>query len=82
MREAESQIYEGEIVQLKKENASLKDQLQRSLKELRAYQVKFPSAYVSVADEVDGEFPQWSISPESMGPLIQAYDTSKPWLMQ
>lgn len=53
-RAAENQVYESEIAHLARENASIKDQLHRSLKELKAYQVKFPSAYVSVAEDEEG----------------------------
>jgi len=73
---SENQVYEGEIAHLKRENSTLKDQLIRSLKELKGYQIKYPSAYISIDDDEDSEFPQWSISPESMGPLIHAYDIS------
>ena len=74
---SENQVYEKELDQLKRENFYLKDQLNRSLKELKSYQIKYPSAYISLEEDEDAEFPQWSVSPESMGPLINAYDTSK-----
>ena len=74
---SENQVYEKELDQLKRENFHLKDQLNRSLKELKSYQIKYPSAYISLEEDEDAEFPQWSVSPESMGPLINAYDTSK-----
>ena len=53
-RAAENQIYESEITHLTKENSTLKDQLHRSLKELKSYQIKFPSAYVPVAEDEEG----------------------------
>ena len=72
----ENQIYEGEIAHLTRENAALKDQLQRSLRELREYQVKYPSAYMTLPDDNDDDGdPIWSISAEAMTPLIAAYDS-------
>ena len=68
---------ENETLSLTRENAALRDQLKRALKELQVYQEKFPSAYISLSEEdEDLELP-WSISPTAMGPLIIAYDTSK-----
>jgi hypothetical protein len=52
----------------------LKDQLQRSLKELRAYQIKYPSPYVPNAASED-EANMWSAAPEAVNPLLEAYDT-------
>ena len=53
------QASDGESGGLKKENAILKDQLQRSLKELKGYQEKYPSAYVNVPPSVGDELPPW-----------------------
>ena len=67
--------FEGETTRLRRENGILKDQLQRSLKELKAYQVKYPNAYVSVSHSEGDELPPWSSSPDIMAPLFEAYDT-------
>ena len=53
-RATENQVYENEISHLNKENEALKDQLNRALRELKEYQIKYPSAYASFTDE-DGE---------------------------
>jgi hypothetical protein len=53
-RETENQVYEGEIAHLSRENIALKDQLNRSLKELKEYQIKYPSAYMTLNDEEEG----------------------------
>jgi myosin protein heavy chain len=74
-RESE-QIYEAELSQIRHENSSLKDQLQRSLRELRAYQVKYPSPYVAeaAADPDDPEGTLWTMTPNVINPLLEAYD--------
>lgn len=61
------------------ENASLKDQLQRALRELRAYQVKYPSPYVAeaAADADDPEGALWTMTPNVVNPLLEAYDVRK-----
>jgi myosin protein heavy chain len=69
----EKKAYEGELSRVRRENASIKDQLQRSLRELKAYQIKYPSAYAPSGE--DGELPSWATSPEIMTPLLQAYDS-------
>lgn len=69
------QAYEGELSRLRVENKTVKDQLQRALKELRAYQVKYPSPYVPTPTG-DDEGNLWTISPEAVNPLMEAYDTS------
>jgi hypothetical protein len=69
--------FEGELGRLRRENSTLKEQLQRSLKELRAYQTKYPSAYINVPKN-EGEhdqLPPWASSPDIMKPLFEAYDT-------
>ena len=71
----EKRAYEGELSRIRRENSSLKDQLQRSLRELKAYQIKYPSAYTSSDNEAD--LPPWTTSPEIMTPLLQAYDSRK-----
>lgn len=68
------------MAKLRSENSNLTDQLQRSLKELRHFQLKFPNAYSGVArsaaeDNENAE--QWTSSPEIMSPLLEAYDTRK-----
>jgi len=74
------QVYESEVMRLKSENKSLKDQLQRSMKELKSYQVRYPSPYSSATSAEskhngDENFPSWSASPEIMTALFEAYDT-------
>lgn len=70
----EKEVYENEIDRLRKENTSMRDHLQRALKELRLYQLKYPSAYVSI-DNDDENLPPWSTSPDVVTPLFEAYDT-------
>ena len=55
---AVDQVFEGELVRLRRENAALRDQLQRALKELKFYQHRYPSAYApgNREDEVYGEY--------------------------
>ncbi len=71
----EVEAYEGELTRLRNENKSIRDQLNRSLKELHAYQVKYPSPYTPKPQE-DEEGNLWTIAPEALNPLIEAYDTS------
>ena len=76
-RGTDKYAFEGELGRLRRENSTLKDQLQRSLKELKGYQTKYPSAYINVASS-DGEhdqLPAWASSPDIMKPLFEAYDT-------
>lgn len=74
--DTERRAVEGEMFRLKRENGSLKDQLQRALRELKAYQLKYPSAYVPPA-EGDDDLPPWTASPEITTPLFIAYDARK-----
>jgi len=67
--------FEGETTRLRRENSILKEQLQRSLKELKCYQLKYPSAYVNVAHTDSDELPPWVSSPDIMAPLFESYDT-------
>ncbi len=69
--------FEGELGRLRRENSTLKEQLQRSLKELKAYQTKYPSAYINVprSDGEHDQLPPWASSPDIMKPLFEAYDT-------
>lgn len=69
------QVFEGELGRLRRENAALKDQLQRALKELKFYQIRYPSAYTPGNRADDEELPPWKTSPEVMTPLLEAYDT-------
>ena len=71
----EKRAYEGELSRVRRENASIKDQLQRSLRELKVYQIKYPSAYAP--SEVDEDLPPWTTRPEVMTPLLEAYDSRK-----
>lgn len=72
---AEKQVFDGELVRLRRENVALKDHLQRSLKELKFYQHRYPSAYSPGNRGEDEELPPWKTSPELMTPLLEAYDT-------
>jgi hypothetical protein len=68
------QAYENEMTRLQRENGSLKDQLQRSLTELRSYQLKYPPIY-SGDDAIKIEnLPPWTTSEEIISPLFEAYD--------
>lgn len=71
------QIYEGELSRLRRENMSLRDQLQRTFRELKAYQVKYPSYDIpqSVINNEENVAP-WVTSPDLMTPLLEAYDLS------
>ena len=69
-------VVEGELFRRKRENNSLKDQLQRALRELKGYQLKYPSAYVPPIDG-DEALPPWTASPEITTPLFIAYDARK-----
>lgn len=71
----DKRAYEAEIARIRRENISLKDQLQRSLRELKVFQIKYPSAYAPCENEDD--LPPWTTSPEIMTPLLQAYDSRK-----
>jgi len=75
-RESEKEVYEGELFRLRKDNECLKDTLNRALKELKAYQVKFPSAYagiVSDAEADDASHPMFAGS-DAVLPLMNTYD--------
>jgi myosin protein heavy chain len=73
-RTAEKTAYEGEVVRLRRENDSFRDQLRRSLVELRSYQLKYPTANVVYDDQELENLPPWATSPEVVSPLMQAYD--------
>jgi hypothetical protein len=66
-------VYEGELARVRRENSSLRDQLQRTLRELKAYQVKYPLEYIPDAENVENLAP-WTTSSEIMTPLLEAYD--------
>jgi hypothetical protein len=76
---SEKIVFEGELSRLRRENGSVKDSLTRALRELKAYQLKYPSAIISVQfNEGDGaELPAWSTAPEIISPLFEAYDSRK-----
>ena len=67
---------DDEATSLRQEVKSLRDQLQRSLLELKAYQTKYPSAYIHDI-KLDESLPPWITSSEIMTPLLVAYDSSK-----
>lgn len=69
---------EDETLGLRQEVKSLRDQLQRALVELKAYQTKYPSAYIHDL-KLDDNLPPWITSSEIMTPLLEAYDSSKAY---
>lgn len=71
----DKRVYEGELLRMKRENEFIKDQLQRSFRELKAFQIKYPSAYSP--NEVEDNLPPWITDPKLMNPVITAYDSSK-----
>jgi chromosome segregation ATPase len=73
-RNSEKQVYEGELVRLRRENESFRDQLQRTLVELKAYQLKFPTVHVTPDPTESENLPPWITSPEATSPLLKAYD--------
>lgn len=76
---SEKLVFEGELTRLRRENGCIKDSLTRALRELKAYQLKYPSAYISVQyNEGDGaDMPGWTTAPEIITPLFEAYDSRK-----
>mmetsp|Transcript_21841 Transcript_21841/g.40736 ORF Transcript_21841/g.40736 Transcript_21841/m.40736 type:complete len:781 (+) Transcript_21841:66-2408(+) len=73
-RNAEKQVYEGELGRVRRENASLRDQLQRTLRELKAFQLKYPDDLMH-RQEDDEDLPPWATSAEKMTPLLLNYDS-------
>ena len=73
------QAYESELVRLRKENNTLKDALVRSNRELKTFQLKYPSQFSAAQASHDDSFllPQWSAAPDVLIPLFEAYDSSK-----
>lgn len=67
-------MYEGELARVRRENSSLRDQLQRTLKELKCFQIKYPSEHLQDSNEHD-DLPPWVTSAEVMTPLLRAYDS-------
>ena len=57
-----------------RENASLKDQLQRALTELRGYQLKYPSVHGKGEPMPVEDLPPWTTAEEIVNPLFDAYD--------
>jgi hypothetical protein len=75
--DSEKKIYESEISKVRKENLSLRDQLQRALKEIKHYQIKYPNQLNS-SDNFNGqvdELPPWTTTPDIVTPIFEAYDT-------
>ena len=58
-----------------RENASLKDHLQRALTELRGYQLKYPSVLNKGEAMPIVDLPPWTTADEIVNPLFEAYDT-------
>lgn len=74
------QVFDSENSRLRSENNLLKDQLQRSLKELKQYQQRYPSPYAAQLEadhQQDEGNPSLTASPEITSALLTAYDTSK-----
>ncbi len=70
------QTFDSETNKLKSENNALRDQLNRALKELKSFQIKYPSPYANQQDSSrDDETPKLSASPEITSALFEAYDT-------
>lgn len=60
---------------LRRENGALRDQIQRTFRELKAYQVKYPSYDIpQQLQENDDNLTPWVTAPELMTPLLEAYD--------
>jgi hypothetical protein len=77
------QVFDSENSRLRSENNLLKDQLQRSLKELKQFQLRYPSPYAAQleADNAQDEGnPSLTASPEITSALLTAYDTRKAFL--
>jgi hypothetical protein len=73
-------VFDSENSRLRSENSLLKDQLQRSLKELKQYQLKYPSPYAAqleANDKEDERNPALTASPEITSALLVAYDFRK-----
>lgn len=68
----------NDLNKLNRENALLKDQLQRTLKELKSYQLKYPLTSVDHASinssTISDELPPWMLSPDIINPLLDSYD--------
>eukprot|EP01041_Mallomonas_annulata_P004225 gene4225-8404_t len=73
-RSVEKQVYEGELSRLRRENTALKENVQRCLKELKAYQLKYPSPYSAAHPLMGDELPPWISSSDINSPLFDAYD--------
>lgn len=74
-REYEKDFFEREIEILRRENENLKDQNQRTLKQLKSYHINFPSSSNFEDNFVDIEdMPAWTSSSEIVNPLFVAYD--------
>jgi hypothetical protein len=74
---ADRRLYEQELARLRAEAKFLEDQLQRSSKELKVYQLKYPNAAARIGRaEIDAQadMPPWMASAEVMSPLLAAYD--------
>jgi len=73
-RDAGKQVFEDEVIRIRRENVALQDHLQRALKELKAFQIKFPSAYGVLDVKEHENLPPWTTSVEVVSPLFDAYD--------
>ena len=68
-------MFETELSRVTRENASLKDHLQRALTELRGYQLKYPSVLSKGEAMPMEDLPPWTTADEIVNPLFDAYDT-------
>eukprot|EP01039_Chlorochromonas_danica_P007806 gene7806-8617_t len=64
-----------ELTKLRTENKALRDQLQRAMRELHYYQVKYPSPYQPEKKDHEEDASVWSAKPEAVTPLLDAYDS-------
>ncbi|KAG5182592.1 hypothetical protein JKP88DRAFT_348798 [Tribonema minus] len=74
---ADRRLYEQELARLRADAKFMEDQLQRTSKELRVYQLKYPQAAARIgrADlDAQPDVPGWVASAEVMSPLLAAYD--------
>ena len=62
------------MLRLRRENEGIKDALSRALKELKAFQIKFPTAYSSIVQEAESLDEPLPLFSDAMLPLLRIYD--------